>query len=222
MTPPSEPIAKARIDSHKVITRCFQITPEENHVTIWLPTSTGLEKKNGGSSIFPNTGTEAKNCHSARATIATSNCNERSPILDMLKLLSFPPICPGSRFGESADQTGGGLGVAVQRLEQLFATHACLQGSRLEICSHQSEDITMGRAGRRAGSEIARQLHRALAAEIFFARLCSFAFSKSGDRERDAIGHPMAHAARRTAIDIKHQKRVALGPRRRVRPGQGG
>src|SRR5437879_2578330 len=45
MTPPSEPIAKARIDSHKVIRRCFQITPEENHLTIWVPISTGLEKK---------------------------------------------------------------------------------------------------------------------------------------------------------------------------------
>jgi hypothetical protein len=72
-----------------VINRCFQITPEENHETIWLNTSTGLEKKNGGSHIFPNTGTLAKNCHSASATIATNNCKERSPILDMLKPLSL-------------------------------------------------------------------------------------------------------------------------------------
>src|SRR3954470_9430697 len=77
-TPPTEPITKARIDSHSVIARCFQITPVENHLTIWLKTSTGLEKKNGGSSIFPNTGTEAKNCHSDSATTATINCQKSS------------------------------------------------------------------------------------------------------------------------------------------------
>ncbi len=36
--------------------RCFQITPVANQVTIWAATSTGLEKKNGGSRILPNTG----------------------------------------------------------------------------------------------------------------------------------------------------------------------
>ena len=71
MTPPSEPIANARIDSQSVIARCFQITPVANQSTIWLPTSTGLEKKNGGSRMRPNTGTVANNCHSASATTAT-------------------------------------------------------------------------------------------------------------------------------------------------------
>jgi hypothetical protein len=55
-TPPNEPNTKARIDSSRVTHRCFQITPETNQSTIWLATSTGLEKKNGGSKIFPNTG----------------------------------------------------------------------------------------------------------------------------------------------------------------------
>src|SRR5258708_15755688 len=87
-TPPSEPIAKARIDSHSVIARCFQITPLRNQSKIWLPTSTGLEKKNGGNSMRPKIGTVANNCHSPTATTATSNCNDRSPILDTLKLLS--------------------------------------------------------------------------------------------------------------------------------------
>jgi hypothetical protein len=72
MTPPIEPITKARIDSHKVISKCFQIRPVENQSTIWLPTSTGLEKKNGGNSTRPNTGTVANTCHSASATTATS------------------------------------------------------------------------------------------------------------------------------------------------------
>src|SRR3954453_20542834 len=81
-TPPSEPIVKPRIDSHNVIRRCFQITPLENQSRIWLPTSTGLEKKNGGSSRRPNIGTVANNCHSPSATTATSSCKERSPIFD--------------------------------------------------------------------------------------------------------------------------------------------
>src|SRR5215475_13944565 len=90
MAPLAEPITKARIDSHNVIKRCFQITPLENHVRIWLKTSTGLEKKNGGSSTLPNTGTVAKNCHSASATMATRSCNERSASLDITTPLSIP------------------------------------------------------------------------------------------------------------------------------------
>src|SRR4051795_1474456 len=81
-TPASEPIVKARVDSKSVIQRCFQITPLANQATIWLPTSTGVEKKNGGSSMRPNTGTVASNCQRPRKTTATSNCKERSVILD--------------------------------------------------------------------------------------------------------------------------------------------
>src|SRR5262249_25181334 len=51
--PLTEPMTKARIDSQSVMKRCFQITPLENHFTIWLKTSTGLEKKNGGSRTLP-------------------------------------------------------------------------------------------------------------------------------------------------------------------------
>src|SRR5476651_292340 len=55
-TPPIEPIAKASIASISVTQRCFQITPETNQATTWFATSSGLEKKNGGSNILPNTG----------------------------------------------------------------------------------------------------------------------------------------------------------------------
>jgi hypothetical protein len=64
---------KASADSKSVIHRCFQITPRTNQSTIWLATSTGLEKKNGGSSTRPKIGTVVKTYHSARPTTATSN-----------------------------------------------------------------------------------------------------------------------------------------------------
>src|SRR5450755_3383115 len=51
-TPPIDPIVKARIASISVTQRCFQITPVTNHLTICCATSTGLEKKNGGSRIL--------------------------------------------------------------------------------------------------------------------------------------------------------------------------
>src|ERR1700730_14063198 len=96
--------------------------PVENQSTIWLPTSTGLEKKNGGSHRRPNTGTVASNCHRPSATTADGSCNERSPILDTFKLLSsFSQRSSTLWLGERPDQTGGLLGVAVQRLDQLFA-----------------------------------------------------------------------------------------------------
>src|ERR1700692_3577171 len=169
MTPPSEPIANARIDSHSVIARCFQITPLANQSKIWLPTSTGLEKKNGGSHMRPNSGTVASNCHNPSATTATSNCKTRSVKRDTATIhfsSSRPrpgPITTGlgrcakaverrlskqstrrmgpglrrddvgarllwllsaSRLGERPDQTGRLLGVAIQRLDQLFAAQA--------------------------------------------------------------------------------------------------
>ena len=49
-------MTKARIDSSSVTHRCFQITPLANQSTICAATSTGLEKKNGGSTMWPNTG----------------------------------------------------------------------------------------------------------------------------------------------------------------------
>src|SRR4051794_7772374 len=77
------------MDSHRVIARCFQITPLENQAKIWLATSTGLEKKNGGSSMRPNTGTVASNCHNASAIIATSTCSETSLTFDIASALPF-------------------------------------------------------------------------------------------------------------------------------------
>ena len=67
----------------------FQITPVENQSTIWLPTSSGLEKKNGGSNIRPNTGTVANNCHSDSATTATSNCSKAARSSTRLDLSHF-------------------------------------------------------------------------------------------------------------------------------------
>src|SRR5262245_1756511 len=55
-TPPIEPITNARMDSINVTQRCFQITPLANQETICFATSTGLEKKNGGSSNLPKMG----------------------------------------------------------------------------------------------------------------------------------------------------------------------
>src|ERR1700676_2334551 len=167
MTPPSEPIAKARIDSHSVINRCFQITPLANQSKIWLPTSTGLEKKNGGSHVRPNTGTVASNCHSPSATTATSSCRERSPTLDTFKLLSsFAQRDSSLRLGERPDQAGRLLGVAVQRLDQLFAGQAGRERRRLEIGRDQGEGVVMQRAGRRARAGIIGQLGRADPADI--------------------------------------------------------
>src|SRR6185312_5677276 len=79
------------MDSHSVIMRCFQITPEENQAITWPNTSTGLEKKNGGKRTLPNTGTLAKNCHSASTTTATSSCSESSVIRDIISYLPPTP-----------------------------------------------------------------------------------------------------------------------------------
>ena len=71
------------MDSHSVMRRCFQITPVENQSITWLKTSTGVEKKNGGNSILPKTGTVEKNCHSASATTATRSWSARSERRDI-------------------------------------------------------------------------------------------------------------------------------------------
>src|SRR6478752_886708 len=75
------------------MTRCFQIVPVANQWTIWLKTSTGLEKKNGGNHTRPNTETVAKNCHSPRATTATNTCRERSFRRDMP---TYPAVVPAN------------------------------------------------------------------------------------------------------------------------------
>src|SRR3569833_3147351 len=87
-TPPTEPITKASTDSHSVMKRCFQITPVENHLTTWLATSTGVEKKNGGSRMRPNNGTVAKTSHIESTTTATINCQNNSGRRDIRR----PPL----------------------------------------------------------------------------------------------------------------------------------
>src|ERR1700761_2174700 len=103
-------MTKARMDSHSVIRRCFQITPVETQSTTWLNTSTGVEKKNGGINILPKIGTVENNCHSATATTATRSWSERRLNRDMSELL--PPYL-ALLLAERADQAGRGLGVAV-------------------------------------------------------------------------------------------------------------
>src|ERR1700750_154818 len=94
-------MTKARMDSHSVISRCFQITPVENQSKTWVKTSIGVEKKNGGSSILPNTGTVEKNCHSASATTATSSWSERRVRRDIAKTLSVHLPLAGSEASEA-------------------------------------------------------------------------------------------------------------------------
>src|ERR1035437_5187020 len=124
------------------------------------------------------------------------------------------------RFGERADQTGRTLGVAVQRLDQLVARQPGLQLRRLKVGRDQREDVVMRRARRRTRAGVMRQLHQALAADIFVGLPGDLTLGETGDRNRNAVGHPVADAAGRTTLRIEHQDRKALGARRRVRPGE--
>ncbi len=116
-----------------------------------------------------------------------------------------------SGLGERADDAGCTLGVAVEGLDHLVAGHAGLQLGWLEIGRDEREGVVMRRAGRRARAEIMRQAHPALAAHILVALLADLAFRKAGDRDRNAVGDPVAHAAGRRTFGIEHQQRVALG-----------
>ena len=82
-----------------MIARCFQITPLANQSTIWLPTSTGLEKKNGGSQVRPKIGTVDSNCHKARPTTATSTCKASSITRDMVAIPGLPSPLRGGVGG---------------------------------------------------------------------------------------------------------------------------
>src|SRR3954469_20688676 len=89
-TPPSEPMTKASIASTSVIQRCRQIVPSANHFTIRDATSSGVEKKNGGSSFTPPIGTVVRMCHSAIDTTATRICKVSS----VTRLMSpSPRLC---------------------------------------------------------------------------------------------------------------------------------
>ena len=67
-------MTKASIASISVIQRCFQIVPSTNHFTMRAATSSGVEKKNGGSSFTPKIGTVVSTCQSPIATTATRSC----------------------------------------------------------------------------------------------------------------------------------------------------
>jgi hypothetical protein len=45
-----------------------------------------------------------------------------------------------------------------------------------------------------AGTEIVRQVHRALATDILLCLLAGLALREAGDRSRDAVGNPMYDA----------------------------
>ena len=91
-------MTKASIASISVIQRCFQIVPSANHLTTRAATSTGLEKKNGGSSVTPPIGTVVSTCHATTEMTAMRSCNERSLTRDTIKLL---PSClmPAADYG---------------------------------------------------------------------------------------------------------------------------
>ena len=76
-TPASEPIVKASSASISVTHRWRQIVPCTNHLTMRSATSTGVEKKNGGSTITPKIGTLVKNHHRPSAAAAASDCRSR-------------------------------------------------------------------------------------------------------------------------------------------------
>src|SRR6202012_3513229 len=93
-------------------------------------TSTGLEKKNGGSQTRPKTGTLARYCQSAIATTATRICRQRSVRRD---------IANPSRFRD-----GAGLGVTLQHL--FLQNTPNLAVERVELLLHADlEDVARSR-----------------------------------------------------------------------------
>src|SRR5262249_8961844 len=104
---------------------------------------------------------------------------------------------PNSRLRERTDDAGRALGMPVQRLDQFVTRHPGLQRCRLEIRGDQRERVVVRGARGCARTEIVRQAHQALAPDIFVGLLAGLALGKSGHGDRDAIGDPMAHPARR-------------------------
>src|SRR5712671_4389908 len=194
------------------------------------PTSTGLEKKNGGSTTVPKIGTVVKSCHRPSAATPTSTCKKRSLMRLTIKLLRrcreqtcrarYGPRALGLRLGESSDQPGRALSVSVERLEELVPGQAGLERFRLEVRGDQGESVVMPVAGRRAWTEIMPQPGLTLAADIFLRRAAHLAFGKAGHRSIDAIGHPVRHAQTAATLGIEHQEGIALGPGGLVRPAE--
>src|SRR5262249_20712962 len=227
--PATEPMTKASTDSTSVIHRCFQIVPSTNHLTMRAATSDGLEKNNGGKSSTPPIGTVVKNCQSSTAASATRSWRARSLNRDTAKLgfaTSWPCLARPStslfetlghgrnssghdgqrslRLRERSDDAGRALGVPVQRLHELVARQAGLKRIRVEVGGNQGEGVVVRRARGRAGAEVMRQPHQALAADIFLSLLGDLALRKPGHGDWNAVGDPMAHAAWRPAFRIEH------------------
>src|SRR6185437_11202377 len=87
---------KASMASTSVIQRCFQIVPSANHLTMRCATSSGVEKKNGGSSVTPPIGTVVRTYHSAIETIATRICKSRRLIRDTFTFIVIAGLDPAS------------------------------------------------------------------------------------------------------------------------------
>ncbi len=103
-----------------------------------------------------------------------------------------PLTCPSSAFGMSS-RVSPGCNAA---------------GSR--SVAIKNEGVMMLRSGRGARAEVVRQVHRAFAADIFVGLLAGLALGEPGDRDRNAIGHPMADAGGCAAFRIGHQQNVAF------------
>src|SRR5262249_10175396 len=86
--------------------------------------------------------------------------------------------CASLRLRERSDDAGRALGVPVQRLDELVARQAGLERVRLEVGANQREGVVVRRARGRAGTEIMRQPHQALATDIFLGLLGDLALRK--------------------------------------------
>src|SRR5215510_1211538 len=122
--------------------------------------------------------------------------------LAALSAMTGCPACAGHdtewvrlRLRERPDDAGRALGMAVQRLDELVSRQAGLERIRLEVGGNQGEGVVMRRARGRAGAEIMRQTHQALAADIFLGLLRDLSLRKAGHGDWNAVSDPMADAA---------------------------
>src|SRR5437870_8115087 len=99
-----------------------------------------------------------------------------------------PNVWLNSRLREGADDAGGLLDLAVERLDELVPRHAGLERGRLEVGGHQREGVVMQGAGRRARAEVMRKAHQALATDILIGLLAGLALGEAGHGHRNAIG----------------------------------
>src|ERR1700747_412657 len=105
--------------------------------------------------------------------------------ISMLRLHGHETECASLRLRERSDDAGRALGMPVQRLDELVSRHAGLERTRLEVGGDQGEGVVVRRARGRAGAEIMRQTHQALAADVFLGLLGDLALGKAGHRYRN-------------------------------------